>query len=247
MKAKIIEVALRRFGDDGYEKASTRQIALDAGVNPPALQYYFESKEGLYVACGQHIGHLFVEAMQATYDRAKQVEPDQPGEALDVLCDMLYAVADFLFDAAEINGWSRFLARVQNKDGEGPNNRAASEHLEDELFEHATRLVGLVIGRPMSDIDTRLRTVATIGQLQTFHLGRDGALRRLGWPDLRGRRLGQLKDMLRAQTRAALGQPGERRNPETFQGSPPNQEMRRSSEGAHPGARPGREGDADAG
>jgi AcrR family transcriptional regulator len=34
---------------------STRDIAATAGVNAPALQYYFDNKEGVYFACVEHI------------------------------------------------------------------------------------------------------------------------------------------------------------------------------------------------
>ncbi len=43
-RARIIAVALRLFGDRGFDGVSTREIAEEAGVNPPALQYYFDSK-----------------------------------------------------------------------------------------------------------------------------------------------------------------------------------------------------------
>jgi AcrR family transcriptional regulator len=204
-QARIIKAALRRFGEHGYEGASTRQIAADAGVNPPALQYYFNGKEGLYLACGEYIAQCFVEAMRVAYLRSGQVARGDREAALDALCDILDAIADFLFETAETDGWSRFLARVQNKDGQGPTNQALGETIEDELYAHCNRLVGLVVGQPPSDVGTRLRTTAIMGQLMAFHLGRDAALKRLNWPDLSGRRLRRLKDMLRVQTRAALG------------------------------------------
>ena len=48
---RIIEAAVDLFGEHGFEGASTRDIAARAGVNAPALQYYFENKEGVYRAC----------------------------------------------------------------------------------------------------------------------------------------------------------------------------------------------------
>ncbi|MFP3616373.1 TetR family transcriptional regulator, partial [Paraburkholderia sp. SIMBA_050] len=50
-RAKIIEAALSLFGERGFEGASTRDIAEHAGVNAPALVYYFDNKEGVYQAC----------------------------------------------------------------------------------------------------------------------------------------------------------------------------------------------------
>src|SRR5256885_1983003 len=54
-RARIIAAALKLFGERGFSVASTREIATFAGVNAPALQYYFDSKEGLYLACVEHI------------------------------------------------------------------------------------------------------------------------------------------------------------------------------------------------
>src|SRR5271165_5925578 len=54
-RARITAVALRLFGDRGFDGVSTREIAEEAGVNPPALQYYFDSKEGLYCACAEYV------------------------------------------------------------------------------------------------------------------------------------------------------------------------------------------------
>src|ERR1700761_3043436 len=54
-RAQIINTAMQVFGERGFDQASTRDIAAKAGVNPPALQYYFDSKEGLHRACAQYI------------------------------------------------------------------------------------------------------------------------------------------------------------------------------------------------
>src|ERR1700758_1105142 len=49
-RGRILEAALELFAASGFEGASTRTIAERAGVNLPAIQYYFGSKEGLYRA-----------------------------------------------------------------------------------------------------------------------------------------------------------------------------------------------------
>jgi TetR/AcrR family transcriptional regulator, regulator of cefoperazone and chloramphenicol sensitivity len=54
-RARIVTAALKLFGERGFEGASTRDIATSAGVNAPALQYYFDNKEGVYLACIDHI------------------------------------------------------------------------------------------------------------------------------------------------------------------------------------------------
>jgi AcrR family transcriptional regulator len=47
-KDKIIEVATALFADHGYEGASVREIAKNAGVNLAAINYHFTSKQNLY-------------------------------------------------------------------------------------------------------------------------------------------------------------------------------------------------------
>src|ERR1700761_648399 len=54
-RARIITAAMKLFGAKGYEGASTRDIAAAAGVNAPALQYYFDNKEGVFRACIEYI------------------------------------------------------------------------------------------------------------------------------------------------------------------------------------------------
>src|SRR5947209_19493829 len=55
---RILLAAIEVFADEGYEGASTRSLASHAGVNAPAIQYYFGSKEGLYRAVIAYIATL---------------------------------------------------------------------------------------------------------------------------------------------------------------------------------------------
>lgn len=203
-RLRIIEAALQRFGREGYGRASTRQIAQDAGVNPPALQYYFDGKEGLHRACAEYLVERFEDAMRVVYERSEQVNQDDPVALLEALCDIMDALAHYLFETNESDNWSRFMARGQGEDGNEPAYRLLLKVLKEKLHGHCCRLVGLLIGQAPTDTFTRLQTMSILGQLTVFHLGRCGALDRLGWPDLRGPRLQMLKDMVRAQTRAIL-------------------------------------------
>lgn len=49
-KDHILDVAEKVFSELGYDGASTRMISGEAGVNMAMLNYYFGSKEGLYLA-----------------------------------------------------------------------------------------------------------------------------------------------------------------------------------------------------
>ncbi len=49
-KAQILAAARERFGRSGYERATIRGIAADAGIDPSMVMRYFGSKEGLFSA-----------------------------------------------------------------------------------------------------------------------------------------------------------------------------------------------------
>ncbi|MES2061447.1 MAG: TetR/AcrR family transcriptional regulator [Bacteroidota bacterium] len=49
-KDHILDVAERVFAELGYDGASTRMISGEAGVNMAMLNYYFGSKEGVFLA-----------------------------------------------------------------------------------------------------------------------------------------------------------------------------------------------------
>jgi AcrR family transcriptional regulator len=49
-RQRIIDAARERFMRDGYEGATVRAIAADAGVDVAMVYYFFDSKEGLFTA-----------------------------------------------------------------------------------------------------------------------------------------------------------------------------------------------------
>jgi len=46
----ILGAARRRFGEHGYDGATIRGIASDAGVNPALIHHFYGTKEGLFAA-----------------------------------------------------------------------------------------------------------------------------------------------------------------------------------------------------
>src|ERR1700758_389550 len=49
-KQRILDAARARFMGDGYERATVRRIAFDAGVDVAMVYYFFGNKEGLFSA-----------------------------------------------------------------------------------------------------------------------------------------------------------------------------------------------------
>ncbi len=54
-RQRLIEAALDVFGRQGFEGASTREIAKEANANLAAIVYHFGSKEALHVAVAEYM------------------------------------------------------------------------------------------------------------------------------------------------------------------------------------------------
>lgn len=63
-KDHILDVAERVFSERGFDGASTRTISGEAGVNMAMLNYYFGSKEGLFLAIFERRISLFQNIIQ---------------------------------------------------------------------------------------------------------------------------------------------------------------------------------------
>ncbi|KAA2254065.1 TetR/AcrR family transcriptional regulator [Solihabitans fulvus] len=52
-RAAILQAARERFAADGYDRATIRAIAADAGIDPSMVMRYYGSKEGLFAAAAE--------------------------------------------------------------------------------------------------------------------------------------------------------------------------------------------------
>jgi AcrR family transcriptional regulator len=205
-RARIIATALRVFGEQGYLQASTRSIAADARVNPPALQYYFGSKEGLHRACAQHIIDRVSRILAPALEEAREaLSARNPRRARAALIGLLDAMADGLV-AAGAESWSRFIARGK-VDGAGPAMDMIRERIGRPLMGAATELVAVATQQAPGDDVTRLRACALLGQMSTFYANRENTLAAMNWTTLDAKRLSLIKAVVREHTRAALRVP----------------------------------------
>lgn len=202
-RARIIATALRVFGEEGFNKASTRQIATDAGVNPPALQYYFGGKEGLHRACAQFIIDRVMVAVAPALKDARDIKRSaRRGPAIDALCALLDAMADGLV-AAGSESWSRFITRGK-ADGAGPAMGMLRQNIGVPLMLAVAHLIAVVSGGDASDEVIRVKATAILGQLTTFMTNRESTMEALNWPDFNAQRLQIIKAVVRQHTRAIL-------------------------------------------
>lgn len=202
-RAKIISAALHVFGERGFDQAATRDIAARAGVNPPALQYYFGSKDGLHRACAQRIIDQASPRLDPVIVRAKAAaNAGEPAGALEALEGALDAIVDSLADP-DTEIWSRFITRGK-QDGAGPGMEMIRVRLRIPMIEAVAGLVATLTGVAAASEITRLRTVLILGQVHWIQGSRGEALKVLCWPRFDAEKMGMIKRTLHEHTRLVL-------------------------------------------
>ena len=180
-RARIVTIALRLFGERAFEGVSTREIAAEAGVNTPALQYYFGSKEGLYLACAELVAQQVSGVVDPALARAvRLLEEDAPAAALiEAYCAIVEALTGHLF-GDESASWSRFLAREQAGFGPGKALAVIRAQVSSRLEHAFCDIVGRLSGTPAEALETRVRGEAINGQFKVFQANRTRTLASLG-------------------------------------------------------------------
>jgi AcrR family transcriptional regulator len=179
-RERILNAALKEFGEASFLAVTTRRIAKAAGVSLPTLQYYFGSKEGLYLACA--------EAVVAQYRRNTTVASAAAGAlregcaaetARTHLKAVIEALVRFQVGSREAARWVHFVARELRDPG------PAFEILYAKLWrpgvELTARLIACILGKPENDPAARIQALLLISSLLVFQSGRSMSLRAMQW------------------------------------------------------------------
>jgi AcrR family transcriptional regulator len=126
---QMLEAASRLFTERGFAGVSMDEIAEEVGVTKPMLYAYFDSKEGLFVACIERAAAPMLDVVRAAID---------PSDAPDAqLWSGLLAFFDFVdFNRDE---WSIFFVEAS---GRGGAAAARIGELRREIRAALTTLLG---------------------------------------------------------------------------------------------------------
>jgi TetR/AcrR family transcriptional regulator, regulator of cefoperazone and chloramphenicol sensitivity len=181
-RERIIAAALQVFGEEGYDRGSTRRIAQRAGVSTPAIRYYFGSKQGLRAACARHITARVTSLLEAPLIHADHVlGAPEPAAALGALCELLAALVDGLAVAGSEN-WS-----------------LTSEHVCTGLFDTIERLVAAATPDSSGERRSRLRACMLLGYVNSLYENRVRTLDVMGWSHWGEEALALMKSVIREQ------------------------------------------------
>lgn len=168
-RRRILQTALEVFAAEGYDGASTRLLAERAGVNLPAIQYYFGSKEGLYRAVIEHIvqhneTHL---APLSAKLQAVLGDPETPAEPLlDLLCEMLESFVTLISSGVQDESRRLFYARAEIECTAGLD--FLHKHSMRQVFDPCLALVARLLGKSTEDRDCIIQALMLLGQTTIF-------------------------------------------------------------------------------
>ncbi|GAB2592118.1 CerR family C-terminal domain-containing protein [Dyella jejuensis] len=205
-RQRIIAAALELFGEHGFAGASTRDIAAAAGVNAPALQYYFQSKEGLYQACAEYITHelkaRFAPAMRYASAALKKADSDTE-TLIEAFIGIQAAMVDSMLTPSHASK-GQLIGRELA--GEAPDvaSKLLRKHLRQPLNRVTLGLLARISGLAPDDPVTRIRLLTLKGQILSFHYPPGACLEVLGWREIDATKGALIKDVILAQTRTLL-------------------------------------------
>ncbi|WP_027782572.1 MULTISPECIES: CerR family C-terminal domain-containing protein [Burkholderia] len=207
-RQRIIEAAIELFGERGFAGASTREIAAMAGVNAPALQYYFENKEGVYRACVETIAESGWQVFAPAVGHARAMLDGHASvdELIDAFVGLLRALSDRMFTAPKTMNQRMFFAREQGGQEPASASEILMKRMRKPLNDVSAELIGRITGRPVDDPVTRLRALSLFGQITVFHIAQRSALQLLEWEAFDGERAALVTETIADQTRVLLEQ-----------------------------------------
>lgn len=179
-RERLLEAAVDVFGKHGFEAATTRMIANEAGVNIAAIPYYFNGKEGLYQAAVTHI----VEKIEAKGGTTLQKMAELASKkrlsrkaAMEAMETLLGAVVNFMVGSPEAPRVARMILREQ-LDPSSAYDIIYSRVMSRIINSIATFLTVIVGDIPIRT--AQLRAMAIMGQVMAFRVARETMVRMVG-------------------------------------------------------------------
>ncbi|MBU6299332.1 MAG: CerR family C-terminal domain-containing protein, partial [Alphaproteobacteria bacterium] len=189
-RMKIILAALEVFGARGFDGASTRMVAKKARVNLPALQYYFNGKEGVYLACADYIaGKVEERLLPAVEGIMHTLGGEEPSRQwlLDTLLGFLDEFTDLFVGDRELDRWILFICREQAQPSKACD--IIFQRVMSRVARTCTLLVSRLLDLPDGDPRATVRALGLLGQILFFRLAREAPLRVLRWKDFEAKHL----------------------------------------------------------
>jgi AcrR family transcriptional regulator len=205
-RLRIIQAAIELFGEHGFVAASTRDIAARAGVNAPALQYYFENKEGVYRACAEHLADEVWTKFEPVVRRSKATleSTDDDTLLIEAFIELQNVMMDKALQTQSAPSLKLFFVREQG--GQEPHiaTEIIQARVRGPLNDVATKIIAKIGGTAPDDPLTIVRLIALNGQFALFHMAPRSMLTLFGWPSLDAQKIEFVKQAVFSNSRSLM-------------------------------------------
>jgi AcrR family transcriptional regulator len=197
-KEKIMDIAERLFGEQGYGSTSLRQVIAEAGVNLAAVHYHFGSKEDLLDALVLRRAVPLNEERLAMLERyEKQAAPKPPAVE-----KVLYAILAPTFEAARRSPeFAKLMGRLH---GEGLMPALVARHFRQMAERFISAMQRSLPDLPQEELFWRVQFM--FGAMAQTLLGRHMFLLELSAPSDAPEVVDRLVGFLAAGFRAPVTQ-----------------------------------------
>lgn len=197
-RQQLIAAAIEMFGEYGIQGATTRDIAQRAGQNIAAITYYFNSKEGLYLAVAQWIADFIQQAFRPLAEEIdhfwQRPEAERPPERyLEHLKRGLLAFSDLMTQPQTLN-----LSKIMSREQLSPTDAYPLIHQQvvAPLHNRLCRLLAAYTGIDPHSTKIVLHTHALIGEVLSFRVARETVRRQAGWQQIGTAEAEQISEVL---------------------------------------------------
>jgi len=198
----LLDVAIDQFGRQGFEGASTREIARASGTAMSSITYHFGGKEGLYLAAADHIAAQIREMQAGAVEAALETGQSSREGAIEAMLGLLDSLAQMML-RPETEAWSRFIIREQ----QFPTD--AFTRLFDGAMQRVLDAFIALISRARSDLSARevLATgILLFGQVMVLRAGHAAVCRVLAIDHIDEASAALLRARLRANALCILSE-----------------------------------------
>jgi AcrR family transcriptional regulator len=204
-KQRILNVAVSLFGTKGFDGVSTRDIAAAASVPPPSLRYYFQNKQGLYIACLNHIQDCLLRDVEPVLKEAELLLEEEVPDSerlIDAFCNIQEAHVDFMIGGPDGGTRALFIVRHDLPSKGGAGQLKGDGAVAYRMTSCFTRMMMGISGNTL-DAQTALIVAGLINGPLTIIYVRRNRLADVGWT-ITAERLRWLKRTIRKHTTAVL-------------------------------------------
>jgi AcrR family transcriptional regulator len=204
-RRRLVEAAVRIFGERGYHAVGTRELADAAGANLAAIPYHFGGKDGLYRAAAEHVATAGRAALAPLLDgmEGAQVEALGRVQLAELVRALFGGLTRGLVGPLDESFRAAFIVREQTQPG--PAFDLLYEGYIRGVHEAITHVVAAARGLGPRTSRAAIEAHALIGMVLAFVVARQTLCRRAGWEGYNQRRLHEIEEAVVDLALRALG------------------------------------------